>query len=67
MPGENGFELFKSLSQRRPTLKVLYMSGYAMDTLLKEGESPDQIPLLQKPFHPKVLSQKVREILDASA
>jgi len=65
MPGENGFELYKSLSRLRPSLKVLYMSGYAMDTLVKEGESASHIPLLQKPFHPKVLSQKVREILDS--
>jgi CheY-like chemotaxis protein len=65
MPGENGFELYKNLSGLRPSLKVLYMSGYAMDTLIMEGEAGLNIPLLQKPFHPKLLTQKVREILDA--
>jgi DNA-binding NtrC family response regulator len=65
MPGENGFELYKNLAGRRPSLKILYMSGYAMDTLIQEGEMSSDIPMLQKPFHPKVLSKKIREILDA--
>ncbi len=65
MPGENGFELFKYLSGCLPSLKVLHMSGYAMDTLIKEGEMSSEIPMLQKPFHPKVLLKKMREILDA--
>ena len=65
MPGENGFELYKKLTSRRPSLKVLYMSGYAMDTLIQEGEMSPDIPILQKPFPPKVLTNKIREILDA--
>ncbi len=65
MPGENGFELYKHLVSRRHSLKVLYMSGYAMDTLIKEGEMSSELPLLQKPFHPRVLTKKIREILDA--
>ncbi len=41
------------------------MSGYPMDTLIKEREMSSELPLLQKPFHPRVLTQKMREILDA--
>lgn len=65
MPGENGFELYKRLVERRPSLKALYMSGYAMDTLIQEGELSPQISLLQKPFSPKILAKRIREILDA--
>ena len=65
MPGENGFELYKNLAVLRPLLKILYMSGYAMDTLIQEGEMGSDIPMIQKPFYPKVLTKKIREILDA--
>ena len=36
-----------------------------MDTLIQEGEMSSELPLLQKPFHPRVLTKKMRDILDA--
>jgi hypothetical protein len=41
--------------------------GYALDTLITEGEMNPRIPILQKPFYPTMLTQKLREILDTEA
>ena len=64
MPFMNGEDLGKTLLALRPTMKVIYVSGYA-DQHLKEQKilEPD-IPFLQKPFTPDVLTHKVREVLD---
>ncbi|HBZ56783.1 MAG TPA: hypothetical protein DEO88_15380, partial [Syntrophobacteraceae bacterium] len=64
MPGMNGLELAERLNLLIPSLKVLYMSGYATRSIdqgkiLKVGRN-----FLQKPFSPAVLAQTVRRILD---
>ncbi len=63
MPGMSGRELADRLSRRRPTLKVLYMSGYTDDAVLRHGLEEEGAALLQKPFNTEHLAQKVREVL----
>jgi CheY-like chemotaxis protein len=64
MPRLGGFELAQRLHLQRPQVKVLYMSGYSDDTLLRQEGVPLGADFLQKPFTPEALSYKVREVLD---
>jgi CheY-like chemotaxis protein len=65
MPELNGRELADKLKPLRPGLKVLYMSGFMKETILKYyGVSITGIPFLQKPFTRETLARKVREVLD---
>ncbi len=63
MPGVTGPELYKSLRERNPELKVLFMSGYAAynhESLSDVGEEN----FIQKPFGFKILCERVREVLE---
>jgi two-component system cell cycle sensor histidine kinase/response regulator CckA len=64
MPGASGPELTKQLVERRPGLKVLYMSGYTEDSIVQHGVVDPGIAFLQKPFTAETLGRKVREVLD---
>jgi CheY-like chemotaxis protein/two-component sensor histidine kinase len=64
MPYMNGKELADQLKLLRPDIKVLYTSGYTDNTIVHFGVLNQNISILQKPFSPKSLSQKVREVLD---
>jgi len=63
MPGMGGRELAKRLLQIRPTLGVLYLSGYTEDTILHQGALDPGTAFLQKPFTLQNLARKVREVL----
>ncbi|MGH7255469.1 MAG: PAS domain S-box protein [Nitrospirales bacterium] len=63
MPQVNGIELAQRLHALRPGLKILYMSGYT-DEMLGDLLATED-PLLQKPFFPQTLTDKVREVLDS--
>lgn len=64
MPRISGRQLAESLRDERPSLPVLFMSGYTDDALMQHGAlSPGQ-GFLQKPFTPLSLSRKIREVLD---
>jgi CheY-like chemotaxis protein len=65
MPEMSGPQLAERILQRRPELKVLYLSGYTDDAVVRHGVLKGQAPFLQKPFSVNTLSQKVREVLDA--
>ena len=67
MPEVSGRDLAESLRAPRPGMRVLYMSGYTDDDVLRSSVASDQAPFLQKPFPPDVLVAKVREVLDAPA
>lgn len=64
MPKMNGAELSKKLQQDRPQLKVLYISGYTDNTIVHHGVLDEGINFIQKPFSPKKLAQKIREIFE---
>jgi PAS domain S-box-containing protein len=64
MPGMNGRELAKRVSEIRPNTKVLYMSGYTENAIGHNGTLDAGITLLQKPFTLQALQAKVREVLD---
>jgi PAS domain S-box-containing protein len=65
MPGMSGRDVARSLSTERPGLKVLYMSGYTDDTIVRHGMLEPGVRFVQKPFAPDALAQLVRQVLDA--
>jgi signal transduction histidine kinase/ActR/RegA family two-component response regulator len=67
MPGMNGRDLADRLTELRPTIKVLYLSGYASDLIAQYGVLDPQILLLEKPFTLRALLIKVQEALRPSA
>jgi CheY-like chemotaxis protein len=67
MPGLSGPNLAARLLQENPRLKVLYMSGYTDDATAVHGAFWGGVPLLQKPFTPGQLAERVRMALDATA
>jgi CheY-like chemotaxis protein len=65
MPGVGGPQLAERLRPLHPEMKVLFVSGYTDDAVMRHGVEEDLVPYLQKPFSPVALAQKVREVLDA--
>ncbi|MBI2840707.1 MAG: PAS domain S-box protein [Acidobacteria bacterium] len=64
MPGLNGHELAEALSESRPGIPVLYMSGHTGDTIIGKGARIRRSAFLQKPFVPHALAHHVRQLLD---
>ena len=64
MPGASGPELVKQLAERRPTLNVVYMSGYTDAAIVHHGILDPGVIFLQKPFSTESLGRKIREALD---
>ena len=64
MPGGGGFHLAQQLLAERPNLRVLYMSGYTDEAVVRHGLLERGLNYLQKPFTPAVLARRVRDVLD---
>ena len=64
MPERSGPEVAEFLRQDYPDLRVLFMSGYTDDAVIRHGMSTAEAAFIQKPFSPWILAQKVRELLD---
>ena len=65
MPQMSGKVLANRMSVLHPETRVLYMSGYTDDAVVRDGILEANIFFLQKPFTSSALVQKVREVLDA--
>ncbi len=66
MPRMGGPELAQALLQRRPTVKVLYMSGYTDHPMVRRGVVDAGVAFLQKPFTPTLLVSRIRELLETA-
>jgi PAS domain S-box-containing protein len=63
MPGISGRELTERLAKQRPEVRVVYMSGYTDDAVVRHGVLHAGVAFIQKPFAPSALLRKVQEVL----
>ncbi len=63
MPGMNGPNVAVMLTKMRPSMKVVFMSGYTDDAIVRHGVMERDVPFLQKPFTPERLANKIVEVL----
>ncbi|MFI5955177.1 PAS domain S-box protein [Cryptosporangium sp. NPDC051539] len=63
MPGLSGQEVAKRLRLERPSMRVLYMSGFAQPLLTSKGTIEPDVTLVEKPFTRRSLLAKVAEVL----
>jgi CheY-like chemotaxis protein len=64
MPRMSGRVLAQELAKTRPTLKIVYMSGYTDNAIVHHGVLDAGTHFLAKPFTSAALTEKVREVLD---
>ncbi|MDJ0973549.1 MAG: response regulator [Planctomycetota bacterium] len=67
MPEMSGRELAERVRASHPDIRVLFVSGYTADALLRYGVSQQEVDFLQKPFAPGELTHRLGTLMDASA
>jgi PAS domain S-box-containing protein len=65
MPQMGGRRLVEHMKAARPRTRVLYMSGYTDDAIIRHGVIEETAAFMEKPYSPETLARKVRETLDA--
>ena len=66
MPYKNGFEVAKQILEIYPKIKILYLTGHALNSTVQTRIAEENTPLLKKPFTPDEFLTRVRKILDSS-
>jgi PAS domain S-box-containing protein len=64
MPKMNGREVYDAIRSIAPDMRILFCSGYAKDVVVNQGGVESWMDFLPKPFTPKELLMKIREVLD---
>ena len=64
MPTMSGRELAERVRATRPDIRVVYMSGYTDDTVVRNGIIDANVAFIQKPFSPELIRRKIREVLE---
>jgi PAS domain S-box-containing protein len=64
MPRLGGREVAERVAALKPGIKVLFLSGYTDDAVVRHGILEADVAFLQKPFSPAALASKVRHVLD---
>jgi DNA-binding response OmpR family regulator len=64
MPRMSGRDLATELEHTRPNMRVLFMSGYTDNAIVRNGVLETGLFFLQKPITPNILARKVRHVLD---
>jgi PAS domain S-box-containing protein len=67
LPGPNGRELAKQAQDRRPGLKVLFMTGYSRNAIVHHGRLDPGVEMIQKPIAQEDLSVRIRAVLDKAS
>jgi two-component system cell cycle sensor histidine kinase/response regulator CckA len=65
MPRMGGSDLAAQLRAQQPDVRVLFMSGYTDDAVVRQGVLHSEVAFLHKPFTMHALAAKVRAVLDA--
>jgi len=63
MPAMSGPELAGHMASLRPGIKIIFTSGYTDDAIARQGVLDPAVPFIQKPYRPKALARKIREVL----
>jgi two-component system cell cycle sensor histidine kinase/response regulator CckA len=66
MPGMSGREVAEVLAVKRPTTRVLFMSGYTDEAIVRHGVLDGVAEFIGKPFTPQELARKIRSVLEGS-
>lgn len=64
MPGLNGLQVYNEVQAIRPETKILFCSGYTEDEVVTQGGLSPGVNLLLKPYSPKDLLMKIREVIN---
>ncbi len=67
MPGPSGVDLAEHLRAARADVRVLFMSGYSDNAIVRNGMLGESTAFLQKPFTPEELLRKLRHVIDAQS
>jgi two-component system cell cycle sensor histidine kinase/response regulator CckA len=59
----SGPELAHQIGRLRPGIKIIFTSGYTDDAIIRQGVLDPAIAFIQKPYRPKALARKIREVL----